>query len=113
MGYREKIGDRVMNRMLATDKSVGMATRSALVLAAELNVRSLAFPLMCARPGYSTFPGEQAPIVMLRSMLSEIVGFNVREVPHFDEVLVCLERSELLAIGRRLLTELENQLPEG
>ena len=72
MGYKKRVGDHVQGRILATPHSVYQAVMSAMRVAADLGVRSIAFPLMCARPGYSILSEEESPIVMAESMLKAI-----------------------------------------
>lgn len=72
MGYREFDGKQARNRILATPDSVYRAVVSALRLASEKGSRSIALPLMCARPHYSEVPIEQAPSVMFRTMVRAV-----------------------------------------
>ena len=55
-----------------TPDLVGAAFEAALALADAHDARTLACYVMCAREGYSTVPGAEAPRVMLQAMLSAL-----------------------------------------
>ncbi len=72
LGYRKFDGHCATGRIPATPESVYQAVVKTLRMASAQAVRSIAFPLMGARPGYSTVPERAAPRVMLRTMVSAI-----------------------------------------
>ncbi len=72
VGYQSWDGQNVHQRILATPESVYQATLAALRLASSEHVQSIALPLMCARPGYSTVAVHEAKQIMLGQMISAI-----------------------------------------
>lgn len=72
VGYRKMKDGRPAGRIPATPESVYKTVVSVLRLANRDGVRSLALPLMCARPGYSTVPSDRAGAVMAESMIRAI-----------------------------------------
>ena len=72
VGYQRWDGQNVHQRILATPESVYQATLAALRLASSEHVQSIALPLMCARPGYSTVAVHEAKQIMLGQMISAI-----------------------------------------
>lgn len=59
-------------RELTTPLLVGAAFEAALALAEAHEAMTMACYVMCAREGYSTVPGAEAPREMLRAMLSAL-----------------------------------------
>lgn len=74
---------------LATPQHVFEAATAALREAARLEARSVAIMPMCARPGYSVVPAEDAPRVMTQQVLQAASGLRV-------ELAGRLERIELV-----------------
>lgn len=105
MGYttRNDVGDP-HERILATAETVAAAVRSSLQLAEGAGTTSIAFPLMCAREGYSIYPGAAAPYISLATMLAALQHFTPTST-HLSSVSIIVPDSALTTYGNCLLGE--------
>ncbi|HSW88795.1 MAG TPA: macro domain-containing protein [Candidatus Saccharimonadales bacterium] len=95
LGYKEKRDGNLYNRIPATQNTIFQAVVNALEVASQKGITSIAFPLMCARPGYSTLPEEQAPKLLLQSMIQAIKYFDTRN-HGITNVFIVLQNIDLL-----------------
>ena len=93
MGYHNRNGHQATGRIRATPASVYQAVVSTLRLASSKKVRSIAFPLIGARAGYSSIR-EEAPRVMLRTMINAIN--DLRPELTMDRIVIYLPRKHLV-----------------
>ena len=90
LGYKRKENDKLYERIPATLKTIRNAVKNTLVIADKKQIKSIAFPLMCARPGYNAIKGKNPPAVILRSMIKEIEYFG-RKNQSTLKVILCLK----------------------
>ena len=76
MGYKTKEDNGLQDRILATPETVFEAVKNALKVAEEMNIRTIAFPLMCSRQGYNTLDIKEGPSIMLKTMLRAINSYR-------------------------------------
>ena len=88
MGYKVRKENDLSDRIVATPETVFQAVASALAIAEEKGVRTIAFPLMCARPGYSNLETEDAPKVMLTTMMNAINSYTEGEIS-ISKIIIC------------------------
>lgn len=88
MGYKQRREDGLHDRILATTQTIFTAVTSALRIADQMGVQSIAFPLMCARLGYSNLVAEDSPKIMLATMLNAINSYVPKGAP-FSKVIIC------------------------
>jgi len=88
MGYKIRNGDDLQERILATPESIFKAVTSTLEIADEMAMHTIAFPLMCARPGYSTIEAEDAPWVLLATMMRAINSF-AQKGNSISKIIIC------------------------
>lgn len=100
LGYREMRNNKPTGRILATPDSVGSAVTSALELADKLKIYSIAFPLMCARPGYSIYKTADAPRILLQAMLTVIKKFDKKN-QNISKIIICLSKKYSIPINLR------------
>jgi hypothetical protein len=101
MGYRPRgtaERERLGRRVLATAASVEEALRSALLVAAERGWRSAASKILCARPGYSTYIAEEAPLIMLAAMRRAVSTLPSDCAFETLQIYVPLETLELVGV---------------
>lgn len=89
LGYTRKENNKFYERIPATLKTIKSAVKNTLVIAHKMKIKSFAFPLMCARPGYSAIKSKNPPEVILRSMIKEIEDFG-NKTRSTLKVIICL-----------------------
>lgn len=88
MGYKIKKENDLFDRILATPESVFQAVTNTLAIADQMGIQSIAFPLMCARPGYSNLEAENGPKEMLATMMKAIES-HVPVGTSLSKVIIC------------------------
>lgn len=92
LGYKRKEHNILHERTPATLKTIRNAVKNTLVIANKMKMKSLAFPLMCARPRYNVIKSKNPPEVILRSMTKEIEDFGSK-TQSILRVVICGGRS--------------------
>lgn len=90
LGYKHKENNKLHDRIPATLKTIRSAIKNTLILAKKAHIKSIAFPLMCARPGYNAIKSKNVPEAILRSMIKEIGYFGKKKQLNL-EVIICLK----------------------
>lgn len=89
LGYKRKEHHILYERIPATVKTIRSAVKNTLILADKMQIKSIAFPLMCARPGYNAIKSKNPLEVILKSMIKEIEAFGKKR-QSTSEVIICL-----------------------
>lgn len=95
LGYREMRNNEPTDRIPATSNSVSSAVTNALKIAKRLKINSIAFPLMCARPGYSIYKTGDAPRILLQSIIDTIRKFDKKN-HNISNIIICLPESAIM-----------------
>ena len=88
----------------ATPETIYNAVINALKLAQHKKIISLAFPLMCSRPGYSILPDKKASKIILKIMTKAIHDFDNNEKHTIKTIFFCLNDKRLISKGYNLIT---------
>lgn len=88
MGYKVRKENDLFDRILATPETVFQAVTNTLVIANQTGVRTIAIPLMCARPGYSDVEAEEAPKIMLDATIKAINAYAEHK-NSITQVIIC------------------------
>ncbi len=100
MGYQCLENGKPVKRILASPASVYNAVVATLRLANAHGVKSIAFPLMCARPGYSTVPESSAALIMAESMLCAVN--DIRDELTMERIHIHVPPSVLTKVNEML-----------
>ena len=93
LGYKRKENDKLYERIPATLKTIRSAVKHALTIADNAQIKSIAFPLMCARPGYYAIRSKNPPAAILRSMIKEMESFEKKK-QSILKVIICLNDTQ-------------------
>ncbi|MEK7139022.1 MAG: macro domain-containing protein, partial [Patescibacteria group bacterium] len=98
LGYKKRVDGKLYERIPATLKTIRNAVKNTLAIADTAHIKSIAFPLMCARRGYNAVKGKKSSEVIFRSMIKEIEYFGKKKQSTL-KVLMCLKEEHLQNLG--------------
>ena len=98
LGYRKRVDGKLYERIPATLKTIRSAVKNTLAIADKAQIKSIAFPLMCARQGYNAVKGKKFSEVIFRSMIKEIEYFGKKKQSTM-KVLICLKKEHFQNLG--------------
>lgn len=85
IGMSYRLGPNHATRLHATRASIRGSVKKSLKIADSLGVKSIALPVMCARPSYGIGPEDSLKII-----LSEIKSFKSKNI---IKVIICFDNS--------------------